>query len=462
MIKPEHLIYTFVSYASHYDTPWGQGVALEGIDRTAAIAHKHGIPVTWIVNGRSVPVLKERITEWHRQYGDDVILQSPFFIEDAGASKETFKRALAADWRLVEEAFPWAKTKIAARGKIYNELIEALEELDFQGMWGYCWEQVWWDGITHKGIPWGSWYVDGDRYKVPHPGKGKVVACEWTARDLNATYHSGCPVIYSTDPNDVLRAGLCTGDNIDYWKNLFRDYLNNTAHNERVYFLQQQEAHEMEYTDRFAVFPASHVEACAEMLDLFFAHITQFPITLTTLPKAIAGYHEENDATPPVYMLTEDTLIRPEPNEYTVTLGGTGEGPWPKTFLYYDHECQMGFVKGQCGPHRLRSYVGKGSMADEFDERTPQVFVSGYDKTEERIRMSFDIGHWQPMPYGLTYWDDLSAYEVEGCSEGVEVKIIGDELAFLRFRLTGERMKIELSLVKKQAQHMAAIGNRTA
>ena len=449
-MKPENLIYTFVSYASHYDTPWGQGTAIDGIDRTAAIAHQYGIPVTWIVNGRSIPVLKERIVEWHEHFGDDVILQSPFFVEDTRGSKVLFKEALADDWSVVQEAFPWVTTKVAARGKICNELIEALEELDFQGMWGYCWEQVWWDDITHKGIPWGSWYVDRDRYKVPHPGKGKVVAFEWTARDLNATYHSGSPVIYSTDPNDVLRAGLCTGDDIEYWKNLFQVYLKNTELNEHVYFLQQQEAHEMEYTERFAVFPVSHVEECAGMLDLFFAHITQYPITLTTVPEATRMYHASNpEVTAPVCMITEDTMIRPEVNEYTVTLGGTGSGPYPKTFLYYDHECQLSFVQGQCGPHRLRSYIGKGNMADEFEEATPQVFVSGYEKVDHRIRMTFEIGHWRQLPFGLTYWDDLDGYEVESCSEGVEARVLSGELAFLQFHLTGQPMTVKLTLVKK-------------
>ncbi|MGO4370012.1 hypothetical protein AB4Z21_04290 [Paenibacillus sp. MCAF20] len=449
-MRPENLIYTFVSYASHYDTPWGKGTAVDGIELTAELAHKHGIPVTWIVNGSSVPVLAERITDWHERFGDDVILQCPFFIEDTGMSKEKFKQALERDWRIVEEAFPWAKTKVAARGKIYNELIQVLEEMDFKGMWGYCWEQVWWDGITHKGIPWGSWYVDGSRYKAPHPGKGKIVACEWTARDLNATYHSGSPVVYSTDPNDVLRAGLCTGNDIEYWKKLFQDYLDNTAHNDQVFFLQQQEAHEMEYTDRFKVFPAADVEGCAGMLDLFFSHVASYPVTLTTLPKAIELYHAHNEVTAPAYMLTHDTEIRPAVNEYTMTLGGTASGPWPTTFLYYDHECQMSFVQGESRPHRLRSYIGKGNMNDEFQEDLPQVFVTEYEKMEDHIRLVFEIGHWKPIPFGLAYWDDLNGYELSGSSEGVQVKLIQEQLAFLRFHLSGSPLRIELSLVKKK------------
>jgi hypothetical protein len=448
-MKPENLIYTFVSYASHYDKPWGQGVALEGIDRTAQLAHKYGIPVTWIVNADSVPVLADRIRDWHKRYGDDVILQTPFFIEDAGADKGKFKKALEDSWRVVEAAFPWAKTKVAARGKIYNEVIEVLEELGFKGMWGYCWEQVWWDGITHKGIPWGSWYVDSNRFNAPHPGKGGVVACEWTARDLNLTYHSGSPVIYSTDPDDVYRAGLCSEDNIEYWKNLFHGYLENTDHNDQVYFLQQQEGHEMEFTERFSVFNAAQVVACGDMLDRFFAYISSYPISLTTLPKAIELYHAHNEVTAPSYMLTQDTLIRPEINDYTMALGGAGFGPWPETFLYYDQACQMAFVKGECKPHMLRNYLAADNSNNEFKEEIPQVFVTGYSKTEHHIELTYAIDCEKPIPFGLVYWDDLSGFEVASSPQVIEVKLIKDKLAFIRFDLTGGHTQLTLTLSKK-------------
>lgn len=445
-MNPQRLIYTFVSYASHYDADWGRGTAVEGVERTADLAHRYGIPVTWIVNRGSIPVLRERIGAWHEAYGDDVILQAPFFMEDSGMSKGKFRQRLIEDWALVEEAFPWVSVKVAGRGKIYNEVIEVLEELDFQGMWGYCWEQVWWDGITHKGIPWGSWYVDSERYKVPHPGKGQVVAFEWTARDLHLAYHTGSPVLYSTDPNDVLRAGLCTGEDIAYWKLLFDEYLDNTDHNPQVFFLQQQEAHEMEFGERFTVFPASHVEACADMLDRFFAYITGFDITLTTLPKAVQLYGAQNAKTAPVYMLTRDKPIRPDVNDYTMTLGGVGLGPWPKTFFYYDSESQMAFVDGECKPRLLRNYLGQWNMQEEFAEAVPPVFVTGYSKTAEAIVLEYAIGIWKPMPFGLAYWDDLAGWEVASCTDGVEVKLIKGELAFLRFNLTGGKTAIRLEL----------------
>src|SRR5690606_21564667 len=320
-VIPENLIYTFVSYATDVDKSWGRGIAVEGIDRTAAVAHKHGIPVTWIVNAGSAPVLAERINEWHERYGDDVILQVHYDADESETAMLRLKAMLDEGWRAVKRHFPWVQTKVVARGRISNEFLQAAEETGFHGIWGYCWEQTWWDGITHKGIPWGSWYIDGSRFKAPHPGKGKLVAAEWTARDLHAAYHSGSPCVYSTDPNDVLRAGLCTGEDIEYWKRLFQSYLANTAHNAQVHFLQQQESHEMEYTERFRVYPAEHVDHCEGMLDRFFAYIRQYPITLTTLPEAVADYHRRHETTAPSYMLTKDTGIRPAVNEYTMTLG---------------------------------------------------------------------------------------------------------------------------------------------
>lgn len=447
-MRPEKLIYTFVSYAYGTECQGEVTVPREGFERIAAVAHKHGIPVTWIVNSESARVLGDQIRNWHEVYGDDVIIRGPVNGEEVKGGKTEIKKFLEREWESVKEAFPWAETKVAARGKISNEVIEVMEELDFKGMWGYCWEQVWWDGITHKGIPWGFWYVDNDRYKVPHPAKGKIVACEWTARDLNQTYHTGSPCIYSTDPDDVLRAGLCTGENIEYWKKLFDDYLQNTESNEHVFFLQQQEAHEMDSSDGYAFWPLSQIQEDEKMLDHFFQYVKGHKVMLTTLPEAIELYHQKNRITPPTYMLTHDSTVRPEINEYTMTLGGVGLGPWPETFFYYDHECQMAFIKGECRPHTLRNYIGKWDMNDTFEEDVPQIFVTKFNKSENRIEITYELGYWKPVPFGLVYWDDLAGFEVKSCEGVSEAKIIQDSLVFIRFNLTGDKKKIELTLQK--------------
>lgn len=446
-MREKNLVYTFASYAYHADTSWGHGTPLEGSELVASIAHKNYIPVTWIVSSESIKVLGDKIRTWHEKYGDDVILRAAVADEKL-KSREEIRNFIFSEWQYLKEEFPWVETKIAARGKITNDIISILEELDFKGIWGYCWEQFWWDGITHKGIPWGMWYVNSNNFKAPHPGKGKIVGCEWTARDLIQAYHTGSPCIFSSDPDDVYRAGLCDAENIEYWKMVFDNYLRNTENNETVFFMQHQESHEMEYTDSFKIWPPAQIDASAKMLDNFFKYIKQYDITITTVPKAIDLYHRKNKSTAPCYMLMKDTMVRPVINEYNMTLGGVAMGPWPETFLYYDSQCQMVFVKGECRPRHLRNYMGTHNAKDDFTVETPPVFVTKFKKSDNLIEIDFEIEECDPVPFGLTYWDDLAGFEVKLCTNVSEAKIIQNKLVFLRFNLDRETSKIHLVLEK--------------
>lgn len=57
-------------------------------------------------------MLGERIREWHEAYGDDVILKCPNYYRDAGHSKEKLKELLEREWKMLQDAFPWAETRI--------------------------------------------------------------------------------------------------------------------------------------------------------------------------------------------------------------------------------------------------------------------------------------------------------------------------------------------------------------
>ena len=455
-MNPERLIYTFVSTASDIDASWGKGVPAEGVDRLARLAHRHGIPVTWIVNRGSVAVLADRINEWHERFGDNVMVRCPPRpgIPDKKAAALRWKEAFGQEWAAVAEAFPWATAKIAATGYISSELIELLEDIGFDGIWGYCWEQTWWDNIAHKGVPWGFWYVDRKRYKAPHPTGGRIVGCEWTARDLRHAYHTASPVVYSSDPDDVRRAGLCSATDITYWKAMFQDYLANTACNDQVYFLQHQEAHEMEHSDGFKVASPDEIAASSAMLDRFFGHVRACGATCSSLPEAIARYKRANAHTAPVYMLTERGEARPAMNGYTLALGGVAAADWPRTFFYYDKHCQLVFREGDSRPARLTNYVGKQDMNGDFTEDAPPVFVRHYEKTEARISLEFHIGLWPPVPFGLAYWDSLEGFAATG-HEGVEsAVIVQNKLVFLRLDLTGEEKTVRLTLER-------SVGSRT-
>ena len=445
-MRPKNLVYMFVSYASNIDANWGHGTPVKGVELTGEIAHKHGIPVTWIVNGKSSVILGERIRDWHDQFGDTVILDCPVYRMPSEQSdeKEKYVTYIDSEWDIIRNAFPWVETKVAACGNMNDNTVQILDELGFQGLWGYCWEQSWWDNITHKGIPWGFWYIDNKRFKAPHPSGGSIVACEWTARDLNQAFHTSSPCIYSTDPNDVLRAGLCTDKDIEYWKKLFYDYLINTDNNDYVFFLQQQESHEMEVTDAFAVYSKDDIEKCSKILDAFFEHIKQFDITLMTLPNAIRLYYLKNKQTAPCYMLTSDSEVRPALNQYTMTMGGLPTGPWPETFLYYDSQCQMAFIKRKCKPHELRNYMGQIGMHHDFSEQVPDVFIYKFGRTDEHIEIEFTVKCEKEMPFGLTYWDDLSDFKIIQYDGALTATIIQNKLVFLRVNLDGNEKVIHI------------------
>ncbi|RAU99817.1 hypothetical protein [Paenibacillus sp. YN15] len=457
-MKPERLIYTFVSFASYLDKVWGKGTPVAGVERTAAVAHKHGIPVTWIVNSGSIAELGNQIRDWHDQFGDSVILNCPSFIcdYDKGEMKHSLKRELEREWNILSHEFPWVQTKVVASGYVNNEMVQVLEDLGFDGVWGYCWEQVWWDGISHRGCPWGMWYIDSSRYKAPHREGGTVVACEWTSRDLHAAYHSGNPCLFSTDPNDVLRAGLCSGKDIRYWEHLFQQYLVNTESNDAVFFIQHQEAHEMEVSYNYSVYPLTDVEQSEEMLDRFFGCVRKFDVVRTNLPDAIRTYKTINPRTAPNSMLTGDSGIHPEMNAYTLMQGGTPFGPWPKTFFYYDSECQMVFTEGRTQPALLRNYVGKARMDEDFTESIPMVVLENYVKSDSQIDLEFNVGMTAPKPFGIAYWDELGGFEVAGIEPGIEYRLIQNKILFLRFSLEGQPKRIRVRLRKQNATQEAA------
>src|SRR5208283_2423623 len=73
------------------------------------------------------------------------------------------------------------------------------------------------DGTWDLGAPWGTYCADPRAYKRPDPsGDCPLLAFEWTARDLTRAYLSGREDWFSTDPDDLRRAGFSTGAAIDY------------------------------------------------------------------------------------------------------------------------------------------------------------------------------------------------------------------------------------------------------
>jgi len=277
------LVYMFASLAARHNN----GTTCDkGMQLLAEVLHPHGVKITWMVSPGSARLAAQQLTSWHEQYGDDVAMETPVLNGSVGDKKAK----IAAARHAIMEALPWADIKIASAGHQDPEIGALLEDLGFWGIWGFCWEQIEIDEITDRGCPWGFYYMDREQRLRPAQGKG-VIGMEWTARDLLKSFHTGNPTLYSTDPNDVARGGLCSWENIDYLKSIADNYIRNTRYNDHVFLLQHQEAHEMERAPGWECFTEEDIREAAVMLDRFANYIKPHARMISrsgaTLPRKI-------------------------------------------------------------------------------------------------------------------------------------------------------------------------------
>jgi len=431
-------IYMFASLAARCD----KGVTcVSGMRRLARTLHPHGVKITWIVSVDSAKAAAAELRHWHDDFGDDIAVYTPTLTGDVDAKCDQMVQTRDA----VGAALPWASLTIAAGGHQDPDIPVVLENTGFEGLWGFCWEQIEVDEITDRGCPWGFYYMDpADRLR-PARETG-VIGMEWTARDLLKSYHSGNPCLYSTDPNDVARGGLCSWEHIDYWKGLADNYLRNERYNPYIFLLQHQEAHEMERSSLFRCYTEEDIRESAVQLDAFARYIKD-RVTMMTLPEAARLYREKAAHTLSSYMLWEDTPTPPHNRDYAWNMAC---GPWPKTFLYYDRGAQMVFINGKVEPVCIRNYARPYKPGEYFAE--PHI---------PRPRLERDIRHsWsrdlkivvhspRVMPYGLALWGDYALYQIGDAPDLVEGKMISRELLFLRYELAKGRNVFRITLEGK-------------
>lgn len=438
------LVYMFASIASRHNH--GE-TCIHGMRLLAETLHPYGVKITWLVSPESARLAARELTEWHNAHGDDVAVAQPELSISPGNHSGTLEEKIArfaAVREGVHKALPWAELTIAA-GHTDPDIVRVCEALGFEGLWGFCWEQIEIDQITDRGCPWGLYYMDpADRLR-PAPGRS-VVAMEWTARDLLSGFHSGYPSLYSTDPNDVARGGLCSWENIDYWKGLADNYLRNTRYNDQVFLLQHQEAHEMERHEGWYCYTEEDIHEAAIMLREFAKYVVP-RARVMTLAEAARSYRARNAHTASSYQLWQD-IPHPRPNpDYA---WNTCPGPWPKTFLFYDRSAQMMFIDGQVQPVCIRNYRRPWDPIHYYAE--PHIptarLVRNIQHTWSR-EIEMLVQSPAAMPYGLTLWGDYSLYQIADAPGLIEGKILPRELLFLRYDLHPGENRLILKLQGK-------------
>ncbi|HOV72363.1 MAG TPA: hypothetical protein PK967_00205 [Candidatus Hydrogenedentes bacterium] len=431
------LIYLFASYAARHENG---ATSLDGMRLLADTLHPHGVKITWIVGRESARIAADCLARWHADQGDDIAVHMPPL---SGTLKDK-QAQVSAEREAVLQALPWSNGTIAAGGHTDPEIAAVLEEAGFEGLWGFCWEQIDVDAITDRGCPWGFYYMDRAQRLRPARGRG-VIAMEWTARDLLKSFHSGNPCLYSTDPNDVGRGGLCSWEDIAYWERMAENYARNTRYNDHVFLLQHQEAHEMERT-LCQCYTDEDIREASVMLDRFAAYL-KGRASMMTLPEAAALYRERYNHTASSYMLWEDTPTKPYNPDYAWS---TPVGPWPKTFLYYDRGAQMMFIEGKVEPVCIRNYARPYVYGEFFAEPDiPRTRLAHDTRFGWNRDIEILVNSNRSMPYGLALWKDYSLYQIAEAPGLVEGKILPRELLFLRYELQAGENRFHVKLQGK-------------
>ncbi len=436
------LVYMFMSSAARCVD--GQ-TCVEGMRLLADTLHPHGVKITWLVSPESAALAADDLTRWHEEFGDAVAVQPP----PLEGTAEDKKRLVAEARDAIQTTLPWATLTVAGGCHTDPDAPAVLEDLGFEGLWGFCWEQIEVDAITDRGCPWGFYYMGRANRLKPAKGDG-VVAMEWTARDLLKSFHSGNPCLYSTDPNDVARGGICAWDDIAYWRDMADNYLRNTRYNDHVFLLQHQEAHEMERSTVAECYTDEDIRESAVMLEEFVRHLKEAggrSVRMLTLPEAARLYRERNAQTASSYMLWDDA---PTPQYNPDYAWSTPCGPWPKTFLHCDRGAQMMFIEGKVEPVCVRNYGRPQEPGGYFTEpdlpRARLVHNTRYGWSRA-IEVTVDAP--RAMPFGLALWGDYSLYQIADAPGLVEGKILPRELLFLRYDLVPGENRLSVALQGK-------------
>jgi len=451
------LLYTFLCSTKVCETRHGKVVPLDGIRLVAALAHKYGIPVTWVVDNESVEAAKDIINQGHIEYNDDLVLMiEPFSVlkevtapskaEELVILRQRLPEFIRLEQSKIKRLFPWTEARIIGASQKSSVLIQVLEEMDCIGLWGYRWEDSEADSIADGGCPWSFFFASRNHHNIPSPYSGKLVAIQDTSIDLNSVFYTGNSHIFSSVPSYLRRSGLCKDDNSDYAKSLLDEYLINLPWNRFLIFTQYQPACDMEY-DSYEVYDKGIIASTARIMEVFFQEVVSNPqIDPMTLSQAVRIYAHEFDRTESSYMIFDSISSSQADIDFFVPPKPKSKPPYPLTFFYYDSECLMIFREGQMTPVEVRNYI-QPPFESRYNIEKEIPFISAFRPSRDRDKliMEFEIESVKQMPFGLVIWDDHSMFNLVS-TNARSVKWIGTHLLFVRVDLREGMNLIEISL----------------
>ncbi len=427
----------------------------EGAKLISALAHKHAIPVTWILDGKSAWEVKEIISYGHSEFGDDVVIMiEPSVIFDeigfipSSKAEETvilrqrLPELVISEQKKVKSVLPWSDGRIICSDFRSPVVIQVLNELDCIGFYGYRWE----DETSDKGCPWSFFFPSKDHYNIPNPSANGMVAIENSSLDLNAVFHTNNPFVFSANPRSLWMSGLCSDSDNSYGKRLFEEYLKNSQWNRFLAFVQELNAYDMEY-ESYDVYSKGTIAGLTSLTDSFFSEVeSNDQIQAFSLSDAINFYRGIFDRTEACYMLFDSIISQQSEINFFLPPEPKRKPPYPLMFFYYDSECHLVFKEGQMTPVEIRNYAQPPFESRYYIEREIPTISRFYpSRDREKLIMEFEIESIKRMPYGLVIWDDHSMFNLVS-SNARTVKWIGKNLLFMRLDLNDGLNRIEIVL----------------
>jgi hypothetical protein len=328
------IIYSFVSDATKRSP-------LVGMQRIYDLAHKHAIPVNWVVNLTTVKRLGAIIQRFHEENEDELIFQlesDNTIFDNPGMEKKRpkyetitdvtyFRNLIKKQSESIRTLMPWAKLNIADFSIKTPTYLKALKEEGFKGIWGICWNYKNFNGVNDYGAPFGIYKIGAD-YRIPlAPATVKeehskesgnqtskhepLIAFERTFRDINRSFHTGKPDLFCSETDLIQYNKICTPDNVKYWKNLIQEYISNLQYNDQLFLVQHEPAHNMEFTvNNYDTRLPVRIEESLRILDNYFAYISKIPqIRIKKISDALIAFQELETVITPKYTIFRDHPI---------------------------------------------------------------------------------------------------------------------------------------------------------
>ncbi|MBD3185163.1 hypothetical protein GF312_22980 [Candidatus Poribacteria bacterium] len=453
----DKLVYSFLCPALTKITENNPDVPVEGMKLLSALAHKFSLPVTWLVDSYSANQASNIINNGHHEYGDQIILHiniSGIFKEKEIAPSSKAEEVLLLQQHLpdlldeeirkVKEALPWWEFNVVSVDAKSEAILEIFQDKGCKGLWGYRWNDD--DNNTDKGCPWSFFFISKHYHNIPGQDESGIVGIEQNSLNLNSAYHSGNYQVFSVVPKSMRDSKLIANKNLSYANALINEYIKNVSWNRFLTFIQAQSAWDMQYSS-YQEYNKGTIEELVDILNGFFREVRlNKNIQPITILDAVKYYKNQFSRTESCSMLSGGIIPMNLDIEFFASTDPKKKPPYPMTFFYYDHECQMIFNEGEMFPVEMRNYFRPPFDTQSYIEKEiPTMSSFRPSRDREKLIMEFDIESIKKMPFGLTIWDDHSTFNLVSTNARA-VKWIGNQLIFIRLDLEEGLNNIEVSL----------------